>query len=266
MHGTGVGQLPAALRSHGHLAEVALGGLLQPWEEYHRADPSYLEFRFLPGVRDALIGGRLRKEIATVRELVRQEVSAHLDQRRSTEDFPAVRHAAAETATTIASDALPFARTTDPGAPAVSGLLLDGIARAFEERDVSIDAVVGSASALLAALAPQVRRVIDGEVRPVSIRVRVMALGEGRYSDAVEELVHLLEGIPERLSIDMAFDARRSASQPPTELYLINGRSALTAYFHLPGEAEQVLHVQPEDRLEETQGWFNSWWELLGDL
>ncbi|MBC2904327.1 hypothetical protein [Streptomyces cupreus] len=59
---------------HGHLAEVALGGLVQPWEDYHRADPTYLEFRFLPGVRDALIGGRLRQEIATVRELVRQEV------------------------------------------------------------------------------------------------------------------------------------------------------------------------------------------------
>ncbi|WP_328875970.1 SAV_2336 family protein [Streptomyces sp. NBC_00287] len=250
---------------HGHLAEVALGGLLEPWEEYHRADPTYLEFRFLPGVRDALIGGRLRQQIATVRELVRQEVTAYLDERRTTDDFPALRHTTAETATRIiAPDAVPFARTTAPGAPAVSDLLLDGIARAFEEPEVSIDAVVGSAIALLAAVLPQVRRITEGQVLPASIRVRLLSLGGEGDSGDIEALRHLLEDVRSS-PIEVTFEARASASQPPTELYLINSRTVLTSYFHLPGESAQELHAQPEERLEETLEWFNSWWELLGE-
>lgn len=233
-----------------------------------RADPMYLEFRFRPGVRDALIGGRLRQEIADVRELVRQEVSAYLYERRTKDDLQAIRHTSAETAThSIAPDALRFARTTASDAPAPAALRLDGIARAFEEGDVSIDAVVGSAAALLEAVTRQVWRVAVREARPASIRVRVLAMGgDGSNGDieALRRLLHLIQRRDLREG-EVTFEARTSASLSSTELYLINGRTVLTSYFHMPGEAEHVLYVQPEDRLEETQEWFNSWWDLLGE-
>ncbi|MFF6954743.1 SAV_2336 N-terminal domain-related protein [Streptomyces iakyrus] len=69
---------------HGHLAEVALGGLLEPWsaQPAHRA-PDDLHFDFLPGVREALLGSQLRGDVAAVRELVRRSVWEYITRSRS---------------------------------------------------------------------------------------------------------------------------------------------------------------------------------------
>ncbi|MFF3330882.1 SAV_2336 N-terminal domain-related protein [Streptomyces sp. NPDC002888] len=65
---------------HGHLAEVALGGLFEPWGTTGAdVPPDDFTFDFLPGVRDALLGSQLRGDVAAVRELVRQSVWDHLD-------------------------------------------------------------------------------------------------------------------------------------------------------------------------------------------
>ncbi|CCK25370.1 hypothetical protein BN159_0991 [Streptomyces davaonensis JCM 4913] len=338
---------------HGHLAEVALGGLLQPWETYDRADPTYLEFRFLPGVRDALLGGRLRREITAVRELVREEVAAYLDEHRGPGDFPALRHSDTGVGThEIDPEALPFALTTRPvptddprrrptylaiaetlreeiaagnppvgeklptqvrlavrfgvstgtvqralrelaaaglvrsrrGSPATviarlprpapsvgpvgelprrdSGLG-DAVHRAFQDPEVTIDAVVGDAAPLLVALRPQVARVRDGVVRPTSIRVRLLLMGGGGTHDMETLREQLAEA--HQLPGGVAIDVRTAANQPPTELYLLNNRTVLTSYVHLPGETPEPLLVQPDDRLEETRAWFDSWWELYGE-
>ncbi|MFE2285334.1 SAV_2336 N-terminal domain-related protein [Streptomyces sp. NPDC059443] len=61
---------------HGHLAEVALGGLFAPWDGQQDADQ--VEFEFLPGVREALLGSQLRGEVADVRELVRRRVGEYM--------------------------------------------------------------------------------------------------------------------------------------------------------------------------------------------
>lgn len=336
---------------HGHLAEVALGGLLQPWEAYDRADPTYMEFRFLPGVRDALLGGQLRREIAAVRELVREEVSLYLGERRGAGDFPAIRQTGIGTHV-IDADALPFARTTAlddhasaqpayvviaevlreeiaAGTPPVgerlptqfqlaqrfhvsrgtvqralreleeegwvysrqgsgtfvmprlpqspsavvhadeqlprsrTGGLNDAVNRAFEASEVTIDAVVGGMGPLLAALGPQVARVAEGVVRPASVRVRVLLMGMGGSRD-LDALRRQFTDIMTRASIELSFEMRTSATRPPTELYLLNGRIALTSYVYFPGDDPDALLLQPEDRLEETRTWFDSWWELYG--
>ncbi|MFD8021622.1 SAV_2336 N-terminal domain-related protein [Streptomyces lavendulae] len=81
--------LPAG-SEHGHLAEVALGGLFAPWDAGHVTDEP--EFEFLPGVRDVLLGSQLRGDVAAVRELVRRRVWEYLSRHRGTgPDFSATR-------------------------------------------------------------------------------------------------------------------------------------------------------------------------------
>ncbi|MFG2623189.1 SAV_2336 N-terminal domain-related protein [Streptomyces sp. NPDC048507] len=75
---------------HGHLAEVALGGLFAPWDG--EQEPDDTEFDFLPGVRDVLLGSQLRGDVAAVRELVRRRVWEYLARHRGTgPDFSATR-------------------------------------------------------------------------------------------------------------------------------------------------------------------------------
>ncbi|MDN3022430.1 SAV_2336 N-terminal domain-related protein [Streptomyces sp. S.PB5] len=77
----------------GHLAEVALGGLFEPWGTASAPAPATdLSFDFLPGVREALLGSQRRSEVAAVRELVRQKVWDYLErQQGATREFTAVR-------------------------------------------------------------------------------------------------------------------------------------------------------------------------------
>ncbi|MGW5636329.1 SAV_2336 N-terminal domain-related protein [Streptomyces sp. NPDC003832] len=65
---------------HGHLAEVALGGLFVPWGQDAVTDPDHLSFDFRPGVREALLGGQRRDAITSVQQLVRREMGAGISE------------------------------------------------------------------------------------------------------------------------------------------------------------------------------------------
>ncbi|MFE2323866.1 SAV_2336 N-terminal domain-related protein, partial [Streptomyces sp. NPDC059385] len=99
---------------HGHLAEVALGGLFAPWGPEHAADD--VEFEFLPGVREALLGSQLRGEVAAVRELVRRRVWEYMTRNRGPgPDFSATRVTnGREGRRLVPADALPFAARPRP--------------------------------------------------------------------------------------------------------------------------------------------------------
>ncbi|WP_312876476.1 SAV_2336 N-terminal domain-related protein [Streptomyces bohaiensis] len=84
---------------HGHLVEVALGGLLEPWSKQAvDTAPDDLRFDFLPGVREALIGSQLRGDVAAVRGLVRSSVWEYIARGRpSGREFSATRVTGART-------------------------------------------------------------------------------------------------------------------------------------------------------------------------
>lgn len=104
---------------HGHLAEVALGGLFAPWGTEQAADEAEFEFEFLPGVREALLGSQLRGDVAAVRELVRRKVWEFMSRHRGTgPDFSAIRFTTgAEGRRRVPEQAMPFAAqpVADPG-------------------------------------------------------------------------------------------------------------------------------------------------------
>ncbi|MEU3920088.1 SAV_2336 N-terminal domain-related protein [Streptomyces sp. NPDC029004] len=99
---------------HGHLAEIALGGLFAPWhDDHHLRDMDSFEFEFLPGVREALLGSQLRNEITAVQELVRREVAQYVEQRTAGPggDFPAIRTTSSrKEGTPVGARAIPFAQ------------------------------------------------------------------------------------------------------------------------------------------------------------
>ncbi|MFJ8014964.1 SAV_2336 N-terminal domain-related protein [Streptomyces sp. NPDC096339] len=99
---------------HGHLAEVALGGLFAPWGPEQSSDD--VEFEFLPGVREALLGSQLRGEVAAVRELVRRRVWEYMTRNRGPgPDFSATRVTSGRDGRRlVAPDAQPFAARPRP--------------------------------------------------------------------------------------------------------------------------------------------------------
>ncbi|RSS99414.1 hypothetical protein EF910_35535 [Streptomyces sp. WAC07149] len=111
---------------HGHLAEVALGGLFAPWEGQQR--PEEAEFDFLPGVRDVLLGSQLRGDVAAVRELVRRRVWEFMYRHRGTgPDFSATRVTPGEEGRRrVPAGAMPFAeRPAAERGPAVRVVRVD---------------------------------------------------------------------------------------------------------------------------------------------
>ncbi|MFE3282296.1 SAV_2336 N-terminal domain-related protein [Streptomyces sp. NPDC059233] len=102
---------------HGHLAEVALGGLFAPWGPKQAADD--VEFEFLPGVREALLGAQLRGEVAAVRELVRRRVWEYMTRNRGPgPDFSATRVTnGREGRRLVSPEAVPFAARPRPSHP-----------------------------------------------------------------------------------------------------------------------------------------------------
>ncbi|MEU6315082.1 pentapeptide repeat-containing protein, partial [Streptomyces sp. NPDC047014] len=110
---------------HGHLAEVALGGLFEPWgEDRDRSGPEDAEFAFLPGVREVLLGSQLRGDVAAVRELVRRRVWEYMSRNRGPgPDFPAVRVTdGREGRRQVPEEELPFAARPAPEIPPGPGL------------------------------------------------------------------------------------------------------------------------------------------------
>ncbi|MFD8979773.1 SAV_2336 N-terminal domain-related protein [Streptomyces sp. NPDC059564] len=100
---------------HGHLAEVALGGLFAPWGDTEQPLEG-AEFEFLPGVREVLLGSQLRGDVAAVRELVRRRVWEYLSRHRGTgPDFSATRVTdGTEGRRHVPDRALPFAERPRP--------------------------------------------------------------------------------------------------------------------------------------------------------
>ncbi len=100
---------------HGHLAEVALGGLLSPWTDADPTDPDSVPFDFRPGVRAALLGGQRRDAITSVQEVVRREMGAGVSERGAVSggDFLAGRTVEGEGGRWgVAGEAAPFATRT----------------------------------------------------------------------------------------------------------------------------------------------------------
>lgn len=108
--------LPEA--EHGHLAEVALGGLFVPWGRESAADPDQVPFAFLPGVGEALLGGQRRDAITSVQQVVRRAMGAGVSElgAASGGDFLAGRGAGeAGGERGLAPDAEPFAARAGAG-------------------------------------------------------------------------------------------------------------------------------------------------------
>lgn len=107
----------------GHLAEVTLGGLFEPWEHETRAgyaDMDRVPFRFRTGIAEALLGSQRRTDITAVQELVRRVMGAHITERGSgpAGDFLAARGTAGGNGSrTMDRDALPFADRTSMPSP-----------------------------------------------------------------------------------------------------------------------------------------------------
>ncbi|MEV6279473.1 SAV_2336 N-terminal domain-related protein [Nocardia sp. NPDC051832] len=98
---------------HGHLAEVALSGLIEDWDD--EIDPDRVELRFLPGVREALLGSQHRHDITATQELVRRAISDYLrGPSDAAGDFP-VTQGTPDGVYPIPEDASPFAHGA--GAP-----------------------------------------------------------------------------------------------------------------------------------------------------
>lgn len=120
---------------HGHLAEVALGGLFAPWGTETAAatvEPDDLEFDFLPGVREALLGSQLRGDVATVRELVRHSVWEYIERNRAEtgREFTATRVVPGQGGPRrVGERASPFAEERTPGPPSPGVKVTLGTAR-----------------------------------------------------------------------------------------------------------------------------------------
>ncbi|MFI6848263.1 TIR-like protein FxsC [Kitasatospora sp. NBC_00085] len=123
---------------HGHLAEVLLGGLLAPWEAPPPGtDPDGVEFDFLPGVRDALLGAQRREDVAEIRRTVRHQVAAYLRSRRTAAaDFLAGHVADGTRARAVAPGALPFAESAGGAAGRESPGVALSVAEALERPEL----------------------------------------------------------------------------------------------------------------------------------
>ncbi|MEU0948520.1 SAV_2336 N-terminal domain-related protein [Streptomyces canus] len=107
--------LPEA--EHGHLAEVALGGLFTPWGQETAADPDRIPFDFRPGVREALLGGQRRDAITSVQQLVRREMGTGISEygAASGRDFLVGRGGGDSTGERgLVPEAVPFAAREGP--------------------------------------------------------------------------------------------------------------------------------------------------------
>ncbi|MEU0331781.1 SAV_2336 N-terminal domain-related protein [Streptomyces sp. NPDC006193] len=165
---------------HGHLAEVALGGLFRPWGAVP-ADtaPDDLAFDFLPGVREALLGSQLRSDVATVREVVRQHLWEYLDRRRgAVREFGATRVGpGAHGGRAVPADAQPFADGPTPGPDPAVGPPPEGAGPARSVVAVGPPAQDPAASTAGVLLTPRLVLTCRGDTRAPGAGVLVRAAG-----------------------------------------------------------------------------------------
>ncbi|MFD7679194.1 SAV_2336 N-terminal domain-related protein [Streptomyces sp. NPDC060187] len=138
----------------GHLAEVTLGGLFEPWGHETRAgyaDMDRVPFRFRTGIAEALLGSQLRTDITAVQELVRRVMGAHITEHGSgpAGDFLAARGTAGGNGSrTMGRDALPFAdrtRMPSPVGRAVQEVLASYEGRPLSSLEREVDSRLGEA-------------------------------------------------------------------------------------------------------------------------
>ncbi|MFD8075203.1 winged helix-turn-helix domain-containing protein [Streptomyces sp. NPDC059718] len=178
------------------------------------------------------------------------------------------------------------------------------IAEAFEAEHITIDAYSLTAESLNAAIVPQARRILRGELRPSSIQVRLLLARPGahlaiprivgnpedtRPLDRLSELIerhaftlrNLLEDLGRR-NVDVAADIRTVPITPVAKYYLLNGHQGLMGFYKveantvdLPdGESAQIydvlglgarLYLQGPEQRAECQQWFDSLWHTIAE-
>ncbi|MCG6493846.1 TIR-like protein FxsC [Kitasatospora sp. A2-31] len=259
--------LPQA--DHGHLAEVLLGGLLAPWEAPPPgADPDVVEFDFLPGVRDALLGAQRRDTVARIRRTVRHQVAAYLRSRRaSAADFPAVRVAEETQSRELAPDALPFAES--PAAvPAPTPALPPAYRSAEESWDSMTVAEALERPDLLGVrpaeqrpglpyLTPYLDRPVDAEIRRLVGRAAqgvstVLLVAGGPASGRTRACFEALRTLPADWTV------WRAQSLQGRELRPEEPERCTVVWFD---EAEQVLNApqgEESDPLRRISAWARS--------
>ncbi|MFJ3791608.1 TIR-like protein FxsC [Kitasatospora sp. NPDC090091] len=256
--------LPQA--DHGHLAEVLLGGLLAPWEAPPPGtDPDVVEFDFLPGVRDALLGAQRRDTVARIRRTVRHQVAAYLRSRRaSAADFPAVRVAEETRSRALAPDALPFAES--PAAvpartPALAAAYLQPeeswasmtVAEALERPEL-LGVRPAEQRPGLPYLTPYLDRPVDAEIRRLV----------GRAAQGISTVL-LIAGAPASGRTRACFEALRALpadwtvwraqSLPGRELRPEEPERCTVVWFD---EAERVLNT-PQGQESDLVGRISAW-------
>lgn len=180
----------------------------------------------------------------------------------------------------------------------------EAIARAFEAEHITIDAYSLTAESLSAAIVPQARRILRGELRPASIQVRLLLARPGahlaiprivgnpedtRPLDRLSELIerhaftlrNLLEDLGRR-NVAVAADIRTVPITPVAKYYLLNGHQGLMGFYKveantvdLPdGDSAQIydvlglgarLYLQGPEQRAECQQWFDSLWNTIAE-
>ncbi|MDX3354569.1 GntR family transcriptional regulator [Streptomyces sp. ME01-24h] len=180
----------------------------------------------------------------------------------------------------------------------------DAIAEAFKSDDITIDAYCLTAESLNAAIVPQARRILRGQLEPSSINVRLLLARPGahlaiprivgdpedtRPLDRLSELIerhaftlrNLLEDLGRR-GVEVSVEVRTLPITPVAKYYLINGEQALMGYYkvesnsvELPdGETAQIydvmglgarLYPQGAEQRAVCQEWFDSLWTTIAE-
>ncbi|MFF7214439.1 GntR family transcriptional regulator [Streptomyces sp. NPDC008238] len=180
----------------------------------------------------------------------------------------------------------------------------DAVAEAFGAEHVTIDAYCLTAESLNAAIVPQARRVLRGEIQPSSIQVRLLLARPGahlaiprivgdpddtRPLDRLSELIerhaftlrNLLEDLGRR-DVNVTVDVRTLPVTPVVKYYLINRDQGLMGFYKveantvdLPdGEIAQIhdvlglaarLYPQGPAQRAEGQEWFDSLWNTIAE-
>lgn len=211
----------------------------------------------------------------------------------------------------VGDHAAPVGEEPEPATVA----LAPRIATAFSVSDVRIDAISLSAESLMLALGEPVRLIHEGRLEPARVEVRVLLAsqdiglafptavadppdGSPAGGDHVHDrwlsqrnaqgqvLRHNLLALRSSHGIDVTVSFRTLPFTPPVKLYILNGREALFAYYHVTKREEEIgdtavelydtlgtqslffsfeQHTGAQDQafVEESQKWFDALWNTI---